>query len=156
MSATNYRSSAPTRGFQNRSPSEDSFTTSPAAFSEKATHPTAVPNLGFCWRLPYWKLDGYRGAVGLQVFHIDTAVVFAHRAVTNAQAQPRSLPNRPRTVERIERAAKVVEPRPRIGEPHDNFFAFLVPLHQDFLFFRFFQGLNRCAEYIPEPLFHLS
>src|SRR5260370_4523874 len=156
MSATNYRSSAPGRCVQKASPSADSFTTSTAAFSEKSNTPETFPNLGFCWRLPDWKLDGYRGAVGLQVFHIDTAVVFAHRAVTNAQAQPRSLPNRPRTVERIERAAKVVEPRPRIGEPHDNFFAFLVPLHQDFLFLRLFQGLNRCAEYIPEPLFHLS
>src|SRR5260370_28163731 len=102
MSATNYRSSAPPRGFQKTSPSADSFTTSPAAFSEKSNTPETFPNLGFCWRLPDWKLDGYRGAVGLQVFHIDTAVVFAHRAVTNAQAHPRSVPKSPLTAEGIE------------------------------------------------------
>src|SRR5882762_1153967 len=119
MSATNYRSSARTRGFLKMSPSADSFTTSPAAFSAKLSIlKTCIHD--FCWRLSDRKLDGHRGAVGLQVFHVDIAIVFPHCAVTNAQAQLRSLPNRPRTVERIERTAKVVESRPRIGEPHDN------------------------------------
>src|SRR5260370_934089 len=58
----------------------------------------------------------------------------------------------PGTVERVERTAKVVESRPRIGDPHDDLFALPVSFHQDFLFLHLFQGLDGVAEKIDEYL----
>src|SRR5208337_3710887 len=102
------------------------------------------------------QLNDHGGSVGLEVLRINVAIVFFDGAVTDAQAQTRSLTHGLRSVERIERATHVGESSSRIAEPHDNFLAYQVPFHPDTFLLSFLEGIRGVAVQAHEHALELA
>src|SRR5208283_1978270 len=102
------------------------------------------------------QLNDHGGSVGLEVLRVNVAIVLFDGAVTDAQAQTRSLTHGLRSIEGIECATHVGESSSRIAEPHDHFLAYQVPLHPDSFLLSFLEGIRGVAEQVHEQALELT